>query len=318
MATPTLTTITPAFGHPGGRELIRIEGTNFDVPPAPPATGYVGGDYPVTVEVEIDGRAADEVKVWNSTLITCLVPPYRGDPAQLSASPGLDVDVLIRNVGPPVEEDTFTDAFTFRRADLTRQTSVLVHVVRTFILELRRHVLQNVAVSTRIDYDLDTGDALDIVEIAEVPGIALLGPDIVEDKYRRTNEKPNAQDVPTLTYTKKRIERTCRIGWDVTILGRGLTQSLNLVSEFTEWFRRHPRLVVDRDSSDPTAGTVEYDMFLTSGPRRTGSPNEDDVYGYAAACEIRGVPIDADEGTQIEWGTMLDDPPDVDFDYEEE
>jgi hypothetical protein len=298
--------------------VIRIEGTNFDVPPAPPASGYVGGDSPVTVEVEVDGRAADEVKVWHSGLITCLVPPYRGDPAVLTASPGLDVDVLIRNVGPPIDEDTFVDAFTFQRADLTRDTGILVHVVKTLILELRRQVIQNIAVSTRIDYDAATGDSLDIVEIASVPGIALLGPDIQEDKFRRTSEKPNTQDVPTLTYTKKRIERTSRIAWDVTILGRGLTQALNLVSEFTEYFRRHPRLVVDRDSTDPAAGTVEYDLFLTSGPTRTGSANEDDVYGYAAGFEIRGVPIDADAGTQIEWGTMLDDPADVDFTYEEE
>jgi hypothetical protein len=317
MAVPTLTSITPSDGHPGGKELVRIEGTNFELPPAPPATGYVGGGYPETVEVEFDSRLASEVKVWTSGLITCLVPPYRGDPSLLSASPGLDVDVTIRNLTGP-EEDTFTDAFTYKRTNLARPDGALAHVVRSLVLELRRQVIDYVAGATQIDFDGDTTDTLDIVELAKVPALALFGPDVQEDKYRRTSKKENVQNVGTLEYEKKRLSRTSIVSFDATLTGRGLGELTQLETEFIQFFSRNPKLAVDRDSTDPSAGLVEFDMFLNSGPSRAGAANADDVYSATATFAIHGVPIDADDGTRIEWGKMMDDPPDVDVTYEQE
>jgi hypothetical protein len=317
MATPTLTSVTPSYGHPGGKELITIEGTNFDLPPSPPATGYVGGDWDETVEVEINGEPCTDVKVWSATKLTCLTPAFKGLSSSLSADPGLDVDVLIRNIGPPAEEDTFTDEFTYKRTDLTRSDGPLRHVLRTLIETMRRQIIDNVVTSTAIDYDSSTGDSLDIVEIAEIPSIALFGPSVSEDFFRRTPERSSTQDVPNLEYEKKREPRVCILSFDATIVADSMMQGAHLVEEFVRFFNRNQTLTVDQDSTDPSAGTVDFDTYLTSGPARSGTANADGTYSFTSTFEIHGVPIDADEGTVIEWGSMLDDPADIEDSYEE-
>jgi len=317
MAAPTLTSITPSSGHPGGKEIVRIEGTNFELPPAPPVTGYVGGSSPETVEVEIDGEMADEVKVWTSELITCLVPPYRGDPSALSASPGLAVDVVIRNLTGP-EEDTFAGAYTYARPSMARADGPLRHVLRTLVRQLRREVLDYIAFGTHVDYDANTGDALDIVELAQNPALALFGPDISENKFRRTSESENSQDIPALTYTKSRVYRICDLRFDVTITARGMMELTHLMQEFLSFFRRNPLLEVNADTTDPSAGRYGFDMFLDSGPSRAGGANNDDVYTASASFVVVGVPIDSDEPTQVEWGKVMDDPPDVEVTYEQQ
>ena len=317
MAVPTLISIVPSAGHPGGKELIRIEGSNFELPPAPPATGYVGGSSPGTVEIEIDGRLASDVKVWTSGLVTCLVPPYLGEPSELSASPGLSVDVVIRNLTGP-EEDTFVGAFSYARADLSRSDGTLKAVMRKLIRDLRRQVLDYIAFATQIDFDGDTTDTLDIVELAQIPALALFGPSIEEDKYYRSTAPQSSQDVAQLEYTKKQAPRTSRLSFDATLTAQDVGELAQLEQEFIGFFQRNPRLSVDADTTDPSAGTVEYEMFLLTGPSRGGTVNTNDVYSATATFEIRGVQIDADEGTQIEWGKMLDDPPDVDVTYEQQ
>lgn len=310
MAVPTLTDITPAAGHAGGKQLVTITGTGFELPPAPPATGFVGGDAPESVQVEFDGQRATEVKVWTATLLTCLPPAYTGDPEDLSASPGHSVDVTIRNV-VGTEEATFTDAYAYQRTDLTRADGALQHVLRRLVRDLRRQVLQEVAFATTVDYDGDTSDLLDIVELAKIPAIALFGPDVQENLFRRTNEKPTEQDVGQLEFSKYRFPRVADLTFDATLTARSMGEYLQLANEFVEFFNRNPLIAVDKDSTDPAQGTVEFDMFLTSGPSRGGAANTDDVYSGSATFVIRGVPIDADEGTQIQWGQLVENTDDA-------
>lgn len=295
---------------------MRVEGTGFELPPAPPATGYVGGSDPVTVEVEVDGRAASEVKVWSATLLTFLAPAYRGDPSALVASPGLAVDLTIRNVTGP-EEDTFAGVLAYSRPSLARGDGPLKHVVRSLIRELRRQVIDNVAVATQVDFDGDTADALDVVQLAEIPALALFGPDIQEDRFRRTSERKATSDVPSLSYSKTRVPRVCQLGFEATLNARGVGELQQLQQELLTFFQRNPWLEVDLDTSDPSAGVRSFDMFLDSGPARIGSPNADDIYSASATFTIYGVPIDADDGSTVESGYMLDDPPDVDVSSEE-
>ena len=316
MAVPTLISVTPDEFHPGGRQLVRVEGANFELPPAPPATGYVGGSDPVTVEVEVDGRAAEEVKVWSSTLLTFLAPAYRGDPSALASSPGLAVDLTIRNVTGP-EEDTFAGAVAYSRPSLARADGPLKHVVRTLLRELRRQVIDNVAMATQVDFDGDTADALDIVELAAIPALALFGPDIQEDRFRRTSQREATSDIPSLTFSKNRVPRVCQLGFEATLTARGAGELQQLTQELIDFFNRNPRLEVDADTADPTAGQRAFDMFLDSGPTRVGTANADDIYSANATFTVHGVPIDADDGTQVEFGYMLDDPPDVDVSMEE-
>lgn len=305
MAVPTLTDISPAAGHPGGKQLVTITGTGFELPPAPPATGYVGGAAPDSVEVEFDGQPATDVQVWTDTLMTCLVPAYTGDPTSLTATPGYSVDVVIRNV-VGAEEATFADAYAYQRTNLARADGPLQHVLRRLVRDLKRQVIQEVAFATTVDYDGDTVDTLDIVELAQIPAIALFGPDIQENRFERTNEKSVDRNVGQLEFSKYRFPRVADLGFDATLTARSMGEYLQLANELVEFFHRNPLLVVDKDSQDAAAGVVEFDMFLTAGPTRGGAANTDDVYSGTASFVIRGVPIDADEAAQIQWGQLVE------------
>jgi hypothetical protein len=62
MATPTLTSISPATGSTGGRTLVELRGSGFRLPPEPSATGPAPVPGP-TVAVEVAGRPATDVRV---------------------------------------------------------------------------------------------------------------------------------------------------------------------------------------------------------------------------------------------------------------
>lgn len=308
MAAPTITTIVPAYGHPGGKELVTVEGTGFALPASPPASGYVGGDSAATMQVEVGGRLATDVRVFSATLLTFLSPAYRGNPSLLSSSPGLLVDVVVRNIGPPVEETTYEDAFAYRRTDLTRTDGPIKHVVRTIIRELRRQVIDYTVTGTVVDFDGSPDDSLDIVELAQIPALALFGPTITEDKYRRSSEIQSSQNLVSYSYTKTRIPRTCTLGFTATLTARGAGEIQHLIQELMDFFVRNPRLTVQSDPDDDDSDEIELDLFLTDGPSRTGTANDSSVYSATATFEVKGLDIDADSGTRIEWGRVVEDP----------
>lgn len=292
-----------------------ISGNDFELPPDPASEGYIGGNVPESMEVEVNGRKCSNVYVFTSQLLTCTCPSFRGDPDLLSNDPGLPVEVIVRNLTGP-EETAYADAFTYKSVDLTRGDSVLVFIVRTLIRELRRQVLNNVAISQAVDYDETTGDGLDIVELADAPGIALFGPDITEDRFYRKPQGRVTQNLSLLEYTKYREARYATITFEVTLTGKSANEILNLSQEFMLFFRNNKQLEVLSNSSDPDSDLVGYEMFVTSEPSRSGGPNEHDVREMSASFEIRGVPIDEDDWTPVQWGKILDDPADIELNTE--
>src|SRR3990167_10850073 len=108
MALPTFSSITPNTGHAGGREMVRISGTNFRLPATVPHT------LP-TVRVRFNGEDALRVDAVDVHLLEVLTPQYRG--ADLTLPP---VDLEITNlddngVAIPGETLTVADAFTYTR-----------------------------------------------------------------------------------------------------------------------------------------------------------------------------------------------------------
>lgn len=315
MAAPTFTSITPDEGHPGGRYLVRIVGSSFREHPTPPPTGYVGGELTPSMEVEIDGRQASDVRVYSTTELTCNVPAFRRDPALLET--GLDVDVVLRNLDP-VEETTIAAAFTYKRVNLARGRGVLAHVVATLIDELRRQVVDNVALSTDVDYDAESGDMLARVELAKLPGVALFGPDIRwSSGVRREQKRTQRRDVPGGEYEKFHEPDVVDLAFSAVVVANGPTEFLNLAQGFHLFFRRTPELEVDRDADDPNAGTELIDLFLTEPPNRTSTANAGDTHSAGASFELRGVPLDEDDLLRLEYGTILGDPADVEISSEQ-
>lgn len=306
MVAPTISSISPGDGHPSGGYLIRINGANFELQPEPPESGYVGNDAQPTVEVEINGQQCSSVRVFSSEFLTCLVPRYSGEPSLLSVSPGLDVNVVIRNL-TGLEETEYVDYFTYKRKDLTRSSGCLAHIVRSLILDMRRQIIDNIAINTHIDYDSSTDDSLDVVELAKVPGIALFGPTIIKSVSYQSIARELSSDIVALEYIKYDDHHVADIRFSATIVCNTINESMNLLNEFLSFFRNNRKLVVQKNTSDIDDGYVEYDMFLIGGVAGGQGMERE------AEFEIRGVPIDDDDWKTIEWGTILDDPPDVDI-----
>ena len=94
MTAPVFPSIDPAVGHTGGGFVCKVVGTDFELPPAPAATGYVGGTWTPSMEVEVNGRSATDIRVYSSTLLTFTMPAFRGAPGSIGT--GIDVDLVLQ------------------------------------------------------------------------------------------------------------------------------------------------------------------------------------------------------------------------------
>lgn len=87
MAVPTVTSISPSSGHAGGRAIVEMIGTGFQLEPDPdvsdPDTVPLPEPAP-PVRVTFGSREAPEVRVWSSTRMWVLTP--KGDPFDQATS----------------------------------------------------------------------------------------------------------------------------------------------------------------------------------------------------------------------------------------
>ena len=304
MAPPVLTSIEPTFGKPGEKTLLKIIGTDFKVAPTPAPDGYIGTETPVTMQVLINNELATNVRVFSDTLLYCNAPQYKGDPNSLNANPGLSVSVILRNLDP-TEENTYANRYSYRRSNLARGDSASAYVLRTLILEMRRQIINNIAVHTSVDFD-STSDTLEIVETAQAPGIAMFGPDAVEDTFRRQGGYETEQDIPGGTYLKTRQPRFENWTFTINMFARNTSEFMNLRNEVVLFFENNKYLNVQKDTSDINEGFVELPLWLRSGPSRIATRNDAALIQANASFELQGVPIDEDALRQVEWGRTVD------------
>lgn len=182
MATPTISFISPTSGWTGGRELVEVYGTNFRLPDPPPSTGPAPAPVP-SVKVTFGGSVCPAVWVVSSTLLRVLTPIHDPSGVRSRSTPtGDDLpasDVVVQNLdasGEPIpsESATMGAAFSFQRPLLDASTYT-TRAIDQLITEFRRQVHPNVAFNPHTDWDSDSGDALNLVELATLPGIGLTG-----------------------------------------------------------------------------------------------------------------------------------------------
>jgi len=195
MPAPSITTITPSSGPSGGGLLIQISGTGFQLP-APPATSGPTTPPAPTVRVLIGGRPARDVRVFAADRLTCIVPS--GDPGP--------ADVALQNIdasGAAIAGELLiaVHAFTYVRPPLTTEAD-LTRLVRKLLQELKRQVLENVVLTVQTDFDADTGDALHLAQVAQLPALVLLGPEltvfVVVHRTAKTRTGQSVVDIAAL------------------------------------------------------------------------------------------------------------------------
>lgn len=300
MAVPTVTSITPNVGPTGGRTLVRIKGTGFQLPP-PPAPMRAGQTTPSpnpSVEVLFGVRKAREVRVLSSELLHVVSPI--SDPGAFG--------VTVRNLKQdgtvvPGETVTVANGYTFGRPDTARKPSdevTLQRVVRHLLRELKRQVIENVELTTHTDYD-DSPSGANVAALASLPGLVLAGPRLIENRLKSTNQarrKTQASGSDLKLYPPRTYDL------EFTLIGVDELQGpmLALMHECTMFFTRNIVLNVPVSAAQPLGEQVEYDMDLTADGHfaSIGSPGNSNIRAFSGTFRVQGVDFDDDDMAALE------------------
>lgn len=287
MSVPTITSVTPSSGPTRGRRLVKIVGTNFALPPAPVPTGPTPGTIKPAVQVLFGAEPALEVHVLSTTLLHVVSPVKDA---------GL-VSVTVRNVdqaGVLVGAETVTaaNAYTFARPDFNQtgvNESILARVVRAFMRELKRQVLENVVIAVHTDYD-NTLDGANIAMVATAPAIVLSGPTLRTNRFYSTNEV-RQETVSSQTY-EKRPARTVDIVFTIIGVHDLLQPSMNFMQEVVGFFEGNKNLRVLENPSVPNTyidfeTKIENDFAMSK--QSDANPN---IHIFSGTIAIVGVDLD--------------------------
>lgn len=308
MAVPTFTSTDPATIHTGGQCLVNIIGTGFRVPPLPPPNlGQIADPVGPGVEVLFGDAASALVMVLSETRLLVRAPPSPIDVVKANDYGEGSVSITIRNLdddGVPIpgEEVIAPDALTYQRAQLATETD-LTRLVRTLIRMLRRETIANVSHSTHTDFDADPSDLLNITELAELPGIAILGPTLNENRFYSTNVNPSADD-PLWAGERNvwRVPYTVDVNFTIVGVTDQKQEMLNLLPLVTQFFERNPFIYLQRDPDDASAGSVRYEMDFTADGdlRDVSAPNESNLRAFSGTFVIRGFDVEGVAGFQTD------------------
>jgi hypothetical protein len=306
MAVPTITAITPAFGPVVGDNMVKVEGTNFQEPPAVPATGPVPDPAP-TVRVTFGLDEATEVQVVSATELLVAVPPFRGPSVD---GPLTSVDLTVENIDTsgvliPGETVTQSSAYTYERPLLhgtsTKPTggpSPYTLVAAALINAFRRQVLHNTTLTTHVDY---SEDGVLEVQVSKIPAIVLQGPTITKDLEYWHNELEEV-DIGGGINEVRRPPFIARAAFTIVGISDNEQESLNMQGAILEMFNVGKYLGVDLDPAVPDPDTrVHLVLQLTSPPATTTAPGEDNIRTFTAVCEVRGIEVRETEPVRREF-----------------
>lgn len=305
MAIPTIATITPNTGLTRGGNVVELTGTNFRVPPAPPATGYLGGVAPQTVRVAFAGVASTWAHAITTSKAVARVPTWAG---ALSTAMPLLVDVRLANLNDlgteiATENVTKTSAYTYGLPALSPERR-LQAATGALVATLRRHILPNVHVLTARDYDSTTGTVPRAP--ATIPAIHVSGPSCRLNRFDSV-DYATAEATSVGGYTWQRFTRP--VTMDLTYQVEGWAANPwhlhALAGQFVLLFRQHPWLAITTDPTNPSAPTerhqieVEWENHPSFGAMVPGS---DDLIGWRAGVMVRAVHLSDEPGMIIEQG----------------
>lgn len=295
MAVPTFTSVTPAFGPVGGGNVLKIIGTNFQLPAAQPASGP-SVVQPPSVAVTIDGRGALFVDVISTTELAIAAPPFHGQPTD---DPIPVVSIVVSNIDTsgvliPGEIVTAAGSYTYKRPvihdnalDPTAPQSPYTLVSAALITALRRQIISNVSQTTHVDYG-EPG-VLEIT-VGKIPAIVIQGPTITRDVARWHSESI-AVDNGNGTFSIRKPPFVAKMTYTLVGITDNEREYMNLVGSLQECFERNKYLAVDIDLYNPNAGRVNLVLELTQPPTSTNAPSENNIRTFAAVCEVRGVEV---------------------------
>lgn len=286
MAVPTISSINPTSGLTGGRNLVTVVGTNFRIPPDPPAAGPTNGQVPQTVRITIGGKLATQIEVWSATKLTFLSPIHDAGA----------VNVVLQNLdnlAAPISGEvvTATNGFTYVMPNLSTQSD-FNRVVGTLLLEMRRQIMSEVVTTVHTDWSV-APNSLGITAIAKLPALVLVGPNMNENRLFSQNHGDEVDAGGGITLFR-RNPYTVDLLFNFTGISAKESELLNLMALVTQFFHRNKYLVMDRDPSDLSKGTVKYEMdFPPDGePKVIGSANNSNIRSFSGKFVVYGFDLE--------------------------
>ena len=291
MAVPTISAVLPAVGPAGGGNLVQITGTGFELWQIPPATGRPAGVRTPTVHVLFGGIRSSRVIVASSTRLFALAPRTPLSMAAPALGEGA-VAVEVRNVDAdgviPGETVSLPSAYAYRRVQLATESD-LTRLCRALMQELKAQVLPNVSISTHTDWDPDTEDGLNTLGIAELPRIALLGPDLTENRFYSRNQR-RWHHAAGIESVLRRVPYTVDLAFTVVGVCELKTQAINLMAVVQGFIELNKRISMLRDPANVSLGTVSYDLDVVKDGdlRMDVTPSESNIHSFSGRVVIRG------------------------------
>lgn len=195
------------------------------------------------------------------------------------------------DAGAPITGESVTraNAFTFRRPDLG-QESELARVVRALLRMLKRQILENVHFATHTDYDAETGDLNAIAFVQRLPALVVANLEVPDDRDYFV-EGDQDFDAGAGRFVSRRPPVVSMIRFDLIGVSDDPIENLNLLQAVRIFFRKNPRISLDRDGSDPARGIVAYDLEAVLGGPVTVTRGADavNVQSFSGEVRIRGV-----------------------------
>lgn len=284
MAQPTLANAYPSAGPTSGGTLVRLLGLAF----ADRVRVYFGDTEAELVQVASKG------KVYARSPISTFAAPVTG------TGDGT-VDIRLVNLDAngdevPGEESTLADAFRYVQPEFLTMNQ-LDMVQRALIEELRRQVVSNTLISQHTDYDSETGDGRNLVDVAKLPALVLLGPETPENREYSLNGRVTAVDSDG-TVVEREAPLTVDVVFDFVGMADNLKSMTGLHQAMLRFVAKNRWLRVRSNPEDPTSEVIRYEMDIQLGnyPRVTGIASESNVRNFTGTLTIRGVDIEVDAG----------------------
>jgi len=291
MTVPQIYTLSPTSGLASGRQRVLVNGNYFRLPTAPSPLAPPGELLP-TVSVTFNGREADLVAVLSSTRLVAVTPAFDGHPSTLPA----DVDLVITNLdddGNPVpgESATLAGAFRFERPDLTNDTA-LTWISRYVLRDIRRNVIDNVAMASSPDWSDDPATA--VAAIAELPAVLLEGPTLSPNAFYNYSDVRDGDFSDAVAQNASPF--TADLEWDIILLARRKTEALNMCDIALRYFRRRPMFAFPVSPSDSTL--VECRRFM--GDWRAVDRFDDQVFAFESTLRLEALVFDDTDGMPVD------------------
>lgn len=263
----TITAVSPAAGHTGGRTLVEIDGTGFPVPAPGQVVSGIVQVPPPTLTVLFGGVPAREVRVVSPTLLYAVTPIGGTFDAQGAPIP---VDVTVQALDdrglPTPDVAVAARAFTYLRPDLTTEAaeSDLVRLVRSFIDQVRLQVTPNFVWPVNTDFDDTTQDFLSVSKLPSLPGLVIVDANLRENAFYSLRDQVEI-DNGDGTFTLKRPPDTVDIVLTIVGISNASAELLNLSAAWKMFLKKNPYLAMARDPADAAKGQVQYELSWSEG-----------------------------------------------------